>query len=183
MDITPAIQITSMLKAMTDVVFPAVDPQNKMAQEQAGLVIATLKFLQRRLPIMYRFNRDELERYVALSRELVFIKGGEKTGAALNAISKSSKHGADLLAAVGSDPGDMEAAVLDLKAKVCQLIKAVDEDGEAASKKDLRRLILDSSKIQSQRDRAFTVLMGFEVNPSSIPLIEDQLNFKPLDNM
>ena len=46
MDVRPELQITSMMKAMEDIVLPAVDPDNRLAQEQARLVIATLRLVE-----------------------------------------------------------------------------------------------------------------------------------------
>ena len=42
MQMRPDIQIQSMIKALTDVVLPAVDADNKLAHEQTRLVIGLL---------------------------------------------------------------------------------------------------------------------------------------------
>ncbi|MCK9285355.1 MAG: hypothetical protein M0P39_13860, partial [Rhodocyclaceae bacterium] len=60
MDLRPALQVQTVIKAMTDVVLPAVDPNNKLAQEQARLVIGMLHLVMQRQPLMYRYDRDEL---------------------------------------------------------------------------------------------------------------------------
>ena len=83
MDVRPELQLQSMIKAMTDIVLPAVDADNRLAQEQAHLVIATLQLVANRLPIAYRYDRDELERYVGLSRDLLAAVGGTVGAAAV----------------------------------------------------------------------------------------------------
>ena len=50
MDLRPSLQVQTVIKAMTDVVLPAVDPNNKLAQEQARLVIGMLHLVAQRQP-------------------------------------------------------------------------------------------------------------------------------------
>ena len=51
MELRPSLQVKIVLKALTDVVLPAVDPNNKLAQEQARLCIGTLQIMASRLPL------------------------------------------------------------------------------------------------------------------------------------
>ena len=53
MDIRPALQIQTVIKTLTDVVLPAVDPSNKLAIEQARLAIGTLNIVLQRQALMY----------------------------------------------------------------------------------------------------------------------------------
>src|ERR1700756_539308 len=70
MQMRPAVQIKSMVKAMTDVVLPAIDPANKLAQEQARLVIGMLGLMAQQLPLQFRFDCDELARLLQLAAAL-----------------------------------------------------------------------------------------------------------------
>jgi hypothetical protein len=47
MELRPTLQLKAVIKAMTDVVLPALDPKNQLAQEQANLCIRTLQILLR----------------------------------------------------------------------------------------------------------------------------------------
>ena len=69
MDIRPSLQIQVMIKAMEQVVVPSVDPVNKIAHEQASLVLATLRVLEQRMPLWRNYLRDELRRLAALVDE------------------------------------------------------------------------------------------------------------------
>ena len=73
MQMRPEIQIQSILKAMIDVVLPAVDPKNPLAQEQARLVMGMLTVMAGQLPRQYRFDCDELSRLLKLSQRMQFL--------------------------------------------------------------------------------------------------------------
>lgn len=177
MDIRPDTQIQSMIKAMIDVVLPAVDPGHKMAQEQARLVISTLQLIARRLPIAYRYDRDELERYVALSRDLLAQVGCSVDGSIITALEKLAAHGSDVLDRARTEPSEMEAAIFDLRAAMGNLIRETSAKGNPETKAAVRRLILAASKQELDRERALVVDMGFESDSANMPIpIEKQLH-------
>ncbi|MBL6749512.1 MAG: hypothetical protein ISP90_03285 [Nevskia sp.] len=172
----PAFQLQTVIKAMTDVVLPAVDPANKLAQEQAQLVVGMLSLLLQRLPLQYRYDRDELQRYLQLARELSAVRGGAQTQAALADLSAGAAAGAGVLQRAAADPAELEAAVLELRAKVGELIGAANADGEPASLPGLQRSVLAAAKVQTARERAWLAPTGFEADPKSITPIERQLS-------
>jgi hypothetical protein len=175
MDMRPAFQLQTVIKAMTDVVLPAVDPANKLAQEQAQLVIGMLGLLQQRLPLLFRYEREELQRYLALARELAPARGGARTREAQADLAAGAAAGADVLERARAEPAELEAAVIDLRAKVGELIAAVNDDGESASRRELQRAVLAAAKVQTRRERAWLAPTGFESDPKAITPIERQL--------
>ena len=107
MDIRPDIQIQSMIKAMIDVVLPAVDPEHKMAQEQARLVIGTLHLIAKRLPLAYRYDCDELHRYVVFARELTSEMGDQLGATGVDELNRLAALGGEILDAARSDPPEI----------------------------------------------------------------------------
>jgi len=165
-----------MIKAMIDVVLPAVDPHNKMAQEQSRLIIGTLQLIAKRLPIAYRYDRDELDRYVALARELAKDFGPAKTGAAVTDLHRVAARGADVLERAQAEPAELEEAIFELRDCVSALVEEVGAVKDAAAKSRLRKVILAASKTELDRERALVVDMGFEADPANLPTpIEMQL--------
>ncbi|MGQ0622999.1 MAG: hypothetical protein ACT4QA_24340, partial [Panacagrimonas sp.] len=73
MQLRSEIQLTSMLKAMKDVVIPAIDPANRLAIEQSQLIVGMLGLMQHQLPIQFKFDRDELGRLVDMLHGLKVI--------------------------------------------------------------------------------------------------------------
>ncbi|MCK9284585.1 MAG: hypothetical protein M0P39_09915 [Rhodocyclaceae bacterium] len=179
MEIRPAIQIQAMIKSMIDVVLPAVDPEHKMAQEQAQLIIGTLKMMGQRLPLQFRYDRKELDEYVALSVELLKqMRGSEKTQSAMKELGASQVEGAAVLDRARAEPGELETAVFDLRAKVGALVKAVGADGEAASRDALKHLILDAAENQLQRELSWQAALGYS-DPAELQPIENLIGVSP----
>ncbi len=176
MEVRPDIQIQVILKALNDVILPAVDADNKLAQEQTRLAIGTLQLMAKRLPIAYRYDRDELDRYVALSRDLIAQVGKQAGGAALTSLEALSAHGADVLDRARADPAEMEKAIFDLRAVVGALIEGVHSSGDATTQAAVRKLVLAASRVELLRERALVVDMGWETDPRThAPPIEQQL--------
>lgn len=176
MDVRPDIQIQSMIKAMIDVVLPAVDPEHKMAQEQARLVIGTLQLVAKRLPIAYRYDVDELRRYVASAHDLVAEVGEDLGGAAVAQLVTLAAHGGAVLEGARSEPVEIESAIFELRSAVGELVQAAKLRGSSKVRKTVRRLVLEAAKIELERERALVVDMGFETDPANFPIpIENQL--------
>ena len=175
MEVRPEIQIQAMIKAMVDVVLPAVDPEQKMAQEQARLVIGTLGLIASRLPVAYRFDRDQLDRYVSLSRELVALDQADGGGQTVSKLESLAERGADVLQRARAEPSELESTVFDLRAEVSSLLQSLHKSSSPEKWNKVNRLILDASKMEIDRERALVVAMGFEPKPGSIPPIESLL--------
>lgn len=169
MDVRPDIQIQSMIKAMIDVVLPAVDEGNKLAREQARLVIGTLQLVAKRLPIAYRYDRDELNRYVALSRELVIQVGKKAGGPSISGLEALVAHGEDVLERARAEPSELETAIFNLRASVSEVVQAVRAQGDNETQASVRKLVLAASKEELKRERALVVEMGFEADPNALP--------------
>ena len=70
MEMRPSFQIPALIKSLTDVVLPAVDPANKLAQEQGQLIVGMLHLIAQRLPLQYRYDRHELLSFIGLADEI-----------------------------------------------------------------------------------------------------------------
>ena len=169
MDVRPELQLQSMIKAMNDIVLPAVDIDNRLAQEQAHLVIATLQLVANRLPIAYRYDRDELERYVGLSRDLLAAVGGTVGAAAVAPLQALVDSGADVLARARAEPSELESTVFALRAGVGELIQDTRAGRDPRAQAAVRSLVLSAAKQELERERALVVDIGFEADPLDMP--------------
>jgi hypothetical protein len=176
MEVRPDLQIQVILKALRDVILPAVDKDNKLAQEQTHLAIGTLQLMAKFLPIAYRYDRDELDRYVGLSRDLIAQVGSKTDATAVSNLKTVAARGADVLERARAEPAEMEKAACDLRATVGELIEAVHAGSDNAAKASVQKLILAAAKPELERERAVVIDMGWETDPSThAPPIEKQL--------
>lgn len=171
MDVRPELQLESMMKAMEDIVLPAVDPDNRLAQEQARLVIATLRLVAQRGPLAWHFERDELARYVALAKQLDerANAGDAKDGAVLDDLRAATRHGADVLDRARAAPAELEQASYVLRARVGALVEWARENADGDQYAQVARAVLDNAEVELERERALVIDIGFEPDPEDLP--------------
>lgn len=173
MELRPDIQIQVILKAMTDVVLPALDPNNKLAQEQSRLVVGMLNILSQRLPLMYRFDRDELARSLALVDTLrEQTQNLPAAQASLHALQHAADSGQDVLDRARAEPAELEAANFALREKIGALIAAVYDGADMGQLPHLNKAITAHAKEQLLRERAWVSLQGLDPEASSLPAID-----------
>ena len=176
MQMRPALQIRSVIKAMTDVVLPAVDPANKLAQEQARLVIGTLSLLAQQLPLQFRFDCDELSRLLKLAAALrQAARGGPETTACVEAMTPAAAAAALALEQAQGGPEAIESAVRDLRSATSMVVRAVYRDGSDKAVRQVQETVLAVTKEQLLRDRSWVLMQGWEPDPAAVPEIRDLL--------
>lgn len=181
MELRPALQIQTVIKAMADVVLPAVDPHNKLAQEQARLVIGMLSLLAERLPLLYRYECDELSRFLVLA-ETLREAANEVRGAsqALRDLTAVVEVGSSVLTRARAEPRELEAANFELREKIGALVTAVYADPDCAQCKTIGTAVTAHAKDQLLRERAWLAIQGWEGDGSALPAIESLLGTGPL---
>lgn len=173
MELRPSLQIKTVIKAMTDVVLPALDPANKLAQEQARLCIGTLQIVLSRLPLGFAYDRDELGRSLELARGLIEAAAGQPVAAdALTALAQATAQGADVLDRARAEPSELEAANVDLRDKIGALIPTLYANAEIADLKTVSTLITENAREQLVRDRSWLIGQGWEPDPKALPAVE-----------
>jgi hypothetical protein len=178
MQTRPDLQIKSILKAMNDVVLPAVDPNNKLAQEQARLCMGLLGLMARQLPLQFRFDCDELARLTAFSAELQRIAGGAggtHTRESVAALEQASAAASALLARAKVAPAEIEQAVRTLREGTGTVISSVFREGDDVVQDRVQKATLAMSREQLLRERAWVITQGWEPDPASVPPIEELL--------
>lgn len=176
MDIRPETQIQSVIKAMIDVVLPAVDAENKMAQEQARLIVGTLQLVAKRLPLAFLYDCDELDRYVKHAEDLVPKTEGHIDGTLRTELTSLAALGRNLLDRAGTAPTEIEAAIFELRTAIGLLIQDANRSAPAGVKEAVRKSVLEMSKLELERELALVADMGFETDPAKRPEpIEQQL--------
>jgi hypothetical protein len=178
MDLRAPLQLQSMIKSMTDVVLPALDPANRMAQEQAQLILGMLHLMSVRLPLQFHYDVDELKRYLALSRELLdSVHGGPLTSAGIDGLARAAADADAILARAQTAPAGIEAAALALRTQVSALVEQLWHDGEPGSRESASKAVLAAARQQVERERAWFVPQGWDADASSFAPIERLINY------
>lgn len=173
MQMRPEIQIQSIMKAMSDTVMPALDSDNKLAQEQAKLIMGMLALMQKQMPVQFRFDCDELARLIGFAQGVRSLEiGATDTVSPLEQDAEIAKH---VLAGAKSSPADVLASVKKLRSTIGSAITEMNAAADAAGKARLKKLVLNVSREQLLRDRSLLLMQGWEPDPDAIPTIESLL--------
>lgn len=155
------LQLAVVIKALRDVVAPAVDPANKLAIEQLHLSIATIGLVQRGLPLAHARARRELLNAVALA-DAVTAAGGTLDVAAAGAAL--------------ADPAADEPRLDEVRRALLAAVEgAVAAAAGTPRETAVARAVIAASKPQCDLARAWGGASGFEVEPDALPALEDLL--------
>lgn len=167
MQIRPELALQAALKSLTEVIAPAVDPGDKMAQEQIGLVIGVLTLVKSRLPLAFAYDRDELARLIDLAKAIFPAAESDHLHSALD-------RGGTTLERAQVSPTDLIDAVACLRGAIGDAASTLpsrnDEPGRAAL-----RAVLDASASQLLFERSWVRMQGWESDPDSLPDLETLL--------
>ena len=173
MNFRSALQIKTAIRAMQDVVIPAIDSTNKMATEQAGLVVAMLQLLEGTLPLTYRYDCDELQRATALAEELRGVSEGVPSLQAMSqGLAASAASARGILDRALTDPAELELACRSIRAAISDFVTIASSEAPPEERRAIARLTIDSSKEQLLRERVWVISQGWESEPEKLPAIE-----------
>lgn len=153
------VQLQVILRALEEVVAPALSGAEKHVAEQLMLSIATIGFVKTRLPETRRFYRMELRSGIDLAQEAARIAGADSLAGAI-------KHGESALADPEADIADFETASRSLRDGVTALSHAsVGQPHQA----QLDAAILEKSGALIAQNRLWCAPFGFELQPENLP--------------
>jgi hypothetical protein len=160
---TPSIEVRleSVLHGLRDVIFPAINPNEALAVEQSGLILAQLMMLVKQLPYADRYHRLCQDDARTTAAALVQgAAGGPRSKAAIGILSA-------LLAKAGGD--DPHAHYLALAGGIAALTTAAAEDAEPDWRARVNADVLAFSVRQNLRERVWFKDAGFDPNPAELP--------------
>lgn len=153
------VQLQVILRALEEVVAPALGGAEKHVVEQLMLSIATIGFVKTRLPEARRFYRMELRSCIDLAKEAGRISGTDSLARAIEA-------GESALADPEADIAHFETASRSLRDGVTALSHAsVGQPHQA----QLDAAILEKSGALVAQNRLWCAPFGFELQPENLP--------------
>ena len=167
MQLREDLQLQTAIRALTEVVTPAVDTSNALAVEQLQVVIGMLHLMAARLPLRFRYDCDELTRLLELCTAL----GAQED----SALAQASAAGSEVLARAQADPAEVLQSIRELRSLSGALITAVYRDGDDAARSRVSQLVLAHADQQLLRERAWVAPQGWEIQPERLASIEDLL--------
>ena len=158
-------QLQVSLRALGEIVAPALAGADKHVIEQLHLVMAALGFMHARLASAVGFQRAELENYIALSEEAAANFRQHRGGDCEPLVGAVSAARSALLSSTG-EADCLQQSTRRLRELVAALIGQSRSDAEAA---DLQTLVLARSGEMLSNARLWCLPLGFEIDPEALP--------------
>lgn len=156
-------QLTVALRALGEVVLPALDGAEKHVVEQLHLSMVGLNFIRQQLPHAHSFYRRELVDHMALAKSAAELIG-EDDRAAADELCALAEAGREVLDDATADWGEQIAATRRLRAAIAA---AVEASAERPYEPALDALVLKVSADLHVKARRWVVSFGFEQHPES----------------
>jgi hypothetical protein len=171
-----ALRIQSMIRSMQEVVIPAIPSSQRLALDQANIIVGNLRIMAEQHDKLFQYELVELREFVSLVREMAEAAVG-------GAASQASKEGArpvleNATKIVGlSIPTQSELAALtrSMKSAADALLRAAYEDGEPGFRAVARAAVMRQSESQIMRERSWFRMAGFELEPGKLATLEQVL--------
>jgi hypothetical protein len=157
-------ELQVVLRALGEVVLPALEGADKHVVEQLHLSMAVLEFMRQRLPLAAQFYRRDLTDYITLADSAADLLQPHDASRAshLRALADDGRAALD-------DPlsaqADWVGATRQLRSAVNMAIEA---SGKAPYEQALDQLVLDHAAAVHLRARAWNLPFGFELRPQDL---------------
>ncbi|HTT83793.1 MAG TPA: hypothetical protein VMF67_09960 [Rhizomicrobium sp.] len=166
------LRIQSMLRAMQEVVIPAIPAGERLALDQASIVVGNLKLMAEQQDKLYRYELVELREYAALVTELIDAAGG---GASTEAARESLRNSAGVVTMPIPTQPELTGLTKAMKHAADTLLRAAYEDGSPEFRRAAAQLVMKQSASQITRERSWFRAAGFELEPESLPPLDELL--------
>lgn len=171
-----ALRIQAMSRAMREVVLPAIPKDQKLAMDQANIVIGNLRIMAQQQDKLVQYILVELREYAQLIGALLERAEGDVETRDAVAQARSVLTDAKPIAAMLIPPqGHLAALTKSLKQAADDLLRAAHADGSAAFRKSADELVFQQSQAQILRERAWVRSAGFELEPDALPSLDEIL--------
>ena len=152
--------LQAAIKSLTDVVMPAVDPDDPMAREQLALVVAFLEFTRSRVYDIHARQRDELAHEIALARAVAEQAGGVSP-AAVDRLAAAGDAAARALGDAHSATRELRDAAQVLGATVRGVIREA-RDADPAVQERIESCVCECSGPLLELHSAWYAPLGFD---------------------
>ena len=165
--------LLASIKALNEVVLPAVDPRDPLAGEQLRLVAGFLKFLRLRLSHVQDRRRFELDHYLELAQRLAADARAVSADVS-SRLDMAIEHARALVRRVDASDDDVRAATAALTAPLSALVRAAAQV-DPAMRRRIEQAVVAGARPWVDMQRAWFVPQGFELHADELPSLEQAL--------
>jgi hypothetical protein len=170
------LRLTSMQRALTDVIIPALANSHGMAVEQAHFLLFHLQLMAIQFDDDYRFHLLELREIARLTQAL--LDGPSPESADSSAIRESREllsRAEPLLTVAVPSRAKLAELTRQLKVAADGLLRRDLDSADLDTRKRITALALDYSKRRVVRERVWVRDAGFDLELAGLPSLEEIL--------
>ena len=165
------LRLRTMMKALAEVVLPAIEGSNRMAQEQAKLVLGSLEVIRQQVDHAHWYEAAELVSLCNLAGDLAAVKGFD-AGAGLDELRKA---GGALVARWDVSLPELREASVRLRDAISEAVERAGAGNRADVSHAVSQLVMVHAEGQIGRERAFIAGTRWDTYPDTLRSIEDSL--------
>jgi hypothetical protein len=169
------LRLRAMAKALSEVVLPAIDPANRAAVEQAGIVLASLELVRQQVDFAHWYEAAELISLCGLARGIGEVV---EPGAAANLRAEAAA-GLEMSRRWDLSLTTLRDASAALRELICGAVENACERADASAQAAVRALVLKHSEEQLGRERAYVAGTRWDIFPDTLQTIEASLPKAP----
>lgn len=154
------IRIANLIKAIEEVVLPAIPSQERLAKEQARLIASHLAMIAEQWHLALPFELGSLDNICALARDLSPHVDEAQSTTLRTALAEADSINRSKIA-------DVEQAIKTVGAAVDSVI--LGDDGDSSLSDAARTIILRYGKAQSLRERVWFKSNGQDPDANELP--------------
>lgn len=169
--------LRAAVKALTDIVAPALKHTDPLAIEQLRLVVDYLEFVRRRLDFLYDRDRFELDHNLRMARALEGL-GAPGSARTTTLLKSAIQGGAKAQLRPDASSPSLKSDAATLAAAIRELIREA-AGFDAPIRRRVERCVLDATDERITFDRAWYLPLGFDPAGGEVPALADLLAKAP----
>ena len=169
-----ALRIQSMLRAMREVIMPAIAADQRLALDQAAILVGNLRLMAEQCENLYQYELVELRESAVLVRALLAAVEAQQDGVIAAAAEVLAR-----AAPIAELPIPPQASVAlltkELKIAADGLLQVCLKIGSPRARAAAGALVMAQSQTQIARERRWFKAAGFELEPDKMPPLDEVL--------
>ena len=161
------LRLAAVLKALDDVITPAISKESGVAQEQLSLIKKSIALVREQIPYEFGFIvRDALD-FQGLAQALaVQFPAGDAVRVSLEA---AVARGAGSVPDIVPDRPALEGHVLALRYEIDRAVEMASAGADGARRARIADIVIRHSEHQTLRERVWVAETGFDRNIAELP--------------
>ena len=158
--------LRAVVKALKDVVAPALNPADPLALEQLRLAVDYIEFVRARFEHFHDRERFELSHHLGMATSVDAL-AAPITGAAAAALKTAIGQGAQLAADPGATTRALKAGTAALAAAVAKVVHDASTL-DVAARRMIEQTVLQATDDRIEFERAWYLPLGFDPAPGDV---------------